>query len=94
MRFVTVRDFRNRSAQIWKDLPAGDETVVTSNGKPVALLTPLSDKSIDETLRTIRKARALSAVISMQTQSMRCGNDALTLTEINKEIKAVRIRRK
>lgn len=90
MKFITVRDFRSRPAQVWKEMEKNDEMVLTSNGKPIALLTPLCEGNMEATVRSMRKARALSAVGSMQTKSLRNGNDAITLVEINDEIKAAR----
>jgi hypothetical protein len=41
MKFVSVRDFRASSANIWKTLPEEQEMVIANNGKPIALLTPI-----------------------------------------------------
>jgi antitoxin (DNA-binding transcriptional repressor) of toxin-antitoxin stability system len=86
MKFITVRDFRTSSAEIWKTLPQEQEMVVTNNGKPVALLTPLSDRTLEETLSAVRKARAINAVKLIQQQSLKKGTDKITLEEINNEI--------
>ena len=50
MKFITVRDLRTSPAQVWKDLPEEQEMVITNNGKPIALLTPISDRNLEETL--------------------------------------------
>ena len=42
MRFLSVRDFRDKSAQIWKDLPDEREMIITSNGRPIAILAVMS----------------------------------------------------
>jgi antitoxin (DNA-binding transcriptional repressor) of toxin-antitoxin stability system len=94
MKFVTVRDFRTSSANIWKTLPQEQEMVITNNGKPIALLTPLSDRNLEETLAAIRKAKAINAVKLIQQESMKNGTDKMTLEEINYEIKASRKERK
>ena len=86
MKFVTVRDFRTSPAQIWKKLPEEQEMVITNNGKPIALLTPLSDANIEDTLKAVRKARALNAVKRMQEVSMQNGNLLLSDEEIQNEI--------
>ena len=90
MKFVTVRDFRSRSAHIWEQLKTEEEMVITSNGKPVALLTPLTDENLETTLQSIRKAKAMAAISSMQLQSMRSGNNTMSSVEITREITAVR----
>ena len=90
MRFVTVRDLRGKSAQVWKWLAKTKEMVITSNGKPIAILSPTTEETLEESLATIRSARAIAAVEAMQTQSTRKGLDRLSLEEINTEIDAVR----
>ena len=39
MRFITVRELRSRSAEIWRRLADEPDMVITSNGKPVAILS-------------------------------------------------------
>jgi antitoxin (DNA-binding transcriptional repressor) of toxin-antitoxin stability system len=94
MKFITVRDFRTSSAAIWKTLPEEQEMIITNNGKPVALLMPLSDKTLEDTLSSVRKARAINAVKLIQQQSVKNGTDKMTLEEINYEIKMARKKRK
>jgi antitoxin (DNA-binding transcriptional repressor) of toxin-antitoxin stability system len=94
MKFVTVRDFRTESANIWKTLPKEQEMIITNNGKPVALLTPLTDKTLEETLSAVRRAKAINAVKILQQQSVKNGTDKMTLEEINAEIKKTRKERK
>ncbi|NMC61728.1 MAG: type II toxin-antitoxin system Phd/YefM family antitoxin [SAR324 cluster bacterium] len=90
MKFITVRDLRTTPALIWKELQDVQEMVITNNGKPIALLTPLSDVSLEDTLKAIRKARAINAVQKMQEISIKKGNTRLTEEEIEKEIKETR----
>ena len=94
MKFVTVRDFRSKPRNVWKQLEKESEMVITSNGKPVALLSSLSDETLEETLKTVRKAKALAAVGAMQIKSVERGTDTMTLAEINNEIQAARRARK
>jgi antitoxin (DNA-binding transcriptional repressor) of toxin-antitoxin stability system len=94
MKFVTVREFRTSPASIWKRLPIEREMVVTNNGKPVALLTPLSDETLEETLSAVRRAKAIEAVKLMQEQSIKNGNNKMTLKEINAIINDVRRKKK
>ncbi|NQT59536.1 MAG: type II toxin-antitoxin system prevent-host-death family antitoxin [Bacteroidetes bacterium] len=86
MKFITVRDIRTSPAQIWKQLPDEQEIVITNNGKPIALLTPLSDENLEETVKAVRKARAINSVRAMQEISMKSGNSELSNDEIENEI--------
>jgi antitoxin (DNA-binding transcriptional repressor) of toxin-antitoxin stability system len=90
MKFVSVRDFRTSSANIWKNLPAEREMIVTNNGRPIALLTPLSDETLEDTVSAVRRAKAINAVKKMQEISVSLGNDKMTLEEINAIISDVR----
>lgn len=90
MRFVTVRDLRGRSAQVWKELKREKDMVITSNGKPIAILSAVAERNLEESLNAIRRARAISAVASMQLKSVETGADRMTLEEINAEIAGAR----
>ncbi|MCL2442280.1 MAG: type II toxin-antitoxin system Phd/YefM family antitoxin [Treponema sp.] len=94
MKFVTVREFRTSSANIWKSLPKEQEMVITNNGKPIALLTPLSDRNLEETLSSIRRAKAINAVKMIQQESLKNGTNNMTLEEINNEINKSRQKQK
>jgi len=56
VKFIPARDLRTSPAQVWKDLPEEREIVITNNGNPIALLTPISDATLEDTLATVRRA--------------------------------------
>jgi antitoxin (DNA-binding transcriptional repressor) of toxin-antitoxin stability system len=93
MKFLSVRDLRGRSAQVWKNLPEEREMIVTSNGRPIAILASITESTLEESLSAFRRARAVAAVISLQRKSARQGTDTIPMEEINTEIKAVRKKR-
>ena len=90
MRFVSVRELRGKSAAIWKDLQREGEMIITSNGKPIAILAPTSEDRVEESVRAIRRARASAAVARMQRQSVLVGRDAIPTEEIEAEISKAR----
>ena len=90
MRFVSVRELRSRSAAVWQKLAEEQDLVVTSNGKPIALLSATSENALEETLTTARRARAQAAVARLQQTSVQAGTDRLTLREVNVEIRKAR----
>jgi len=94
MRFITIRDLRSKAAQIQRDLPKEKEMVLTSNGKPIAILTTTSASRVEESLAMIRQVRAMEAVDLMQRRSMEAGTDRMSLKEIDKEIVAARKERR
>lgn len=93
MKFLSVRDLRGKSAEIWKLLPKEREMVITSNGRPVAILAAITESNLEESLSAFRQARAVEAVVSLQRKSVEQGTDKLSMDEINAEIKAVRKKR-
>jgi len=93
MKFLSVRDLKTKSSQVWKDLPEQKEMIVTSNGRPIALLSWINENNLEQVLSAFRHARATNAVSSIQYDSVRKGTDKLTLGEIDVEIKDARLKR-
>ncbi len=93
MKFLSVRDLRGKSAQVWKELPEEREMVITSNGRPIAILAAINESNLEESLAAFRQARAVEAVASLQRQSVKQGTDQITMEEIEAEISAVRKKR-
>ena len=93
MKFLSVRDLKTKSSQVWKDLPDQKDMVITSNGRPIAILSSITENNLEQILSAFRQARAIEAVTSMQYESVRKGTDKITLEEINNEIKSVRSKR-
>ena len=89
MRFISVRDLNTKPKEIWSRIK-DEEVVVTSNGKPIALLSGVTEETLEKTLRTIRRSRALIALEEMQKKSIQLSLDKLTDSEIESEIQAVR----
>jgi antitoxin (DNA-binding transcriptional repressor) of toxin-antitoxin stability system len=90
MRFVSVRQFRRRSADVWRWLADEPDIVITSNDRPVAILSAVSSEGLEESLAALRRARAVAAVEIMQSQSVAAGKHRMSRTAIGAEIAAVR----
>ena len=90
MKFISVRDLRTTPAQIWKQLPGEQEIVITNNGKPIALLTPLSDVDMEDTVAAVRRARAIAAVKRIRDLSAKKGLSDIAMEDIDKEIQEYR----
>ena len=93
MKFLSVRDLRGKSAQIWKELPDEREMIVTSNGRPIAILAAITEENLEESLSAFRRARAVEAGVSLQRKSVEKGTDRISWDEINAEIQSVREKR-
>ena len=90
MKFVTVRDLRLKPRQVWERLARDKEMIITSNGKPIALLTQVKEDNFEQTLAVLRRARALMAIEEMQRASLAAGTDRMSGSSIEAEIRAVR----
>ena len=90
MKFLSIRDLRGKSADVWKKLPGEGEMIITSNGRPVAILAAVNESNLEESLSAFRQARAIEAVASLQRLSIEQGTDNISMDEIDAEIKAVR----
>ncbi|MBU4482524.1 MAG: type II toxin-antitoxin system Phd/YefM family antitoxin [Actinobacteria bacterium] len=93
MKFISVRDFRIRPGDIWKQLKVDKDIIITSNGKPIAILNPVEQNNLDSSLTALRRARALLAMEDIQKEAVNKGFDKITEEEIEKEIKAMRLER-
>jgi antitoxin (DNA-binding transcriptional repressor) of toxin-antitoxin stability system len=93
MQFITVRELSTKPRGVWEKIRK-EEVVITSNGKPVALLSGVTEATLGKTLQAFRRCRALMALEEMQQHSLDRGLDRLTGPEIEAEIKAARQGRK
>jgi len=85
MRFVSSRDIRNNPAVLWKD----DETVITVNGKPKAIVMKI-DGDPKEILDFIEKIRVQMAVEKLRLFSLEKGLDKLSEDEIEEIVREAR----
>lgn len=89
MRFITVRELSTKPKAIWNKVKE-EEIVITSNGKPIALLSGITEETLEKTIQTIRRSRALMALEEMQKKSLELGLDQWTEAQIESEIQTVR----
>ncbi|HOO71593.1 MAG TPA: type II toxin-antitoxin system Phd/YefM family antitoxin [Spirochaetota bacterium] len=90
MKFITVRDLRTKPSSVWGDLKKEQELIITNNGKPIALLTPLAEDTLEESLDAVRKARASEALRAMREDAVRKGTSDMSMDQIDREIKKYR----
>ena len=90
MKFLSVRDLRGNSARVWRELPDEGEMVVTSNGRPVAVLTAVDETTVEQSLAAWRRVRATQAISDIHRESVRKGTDRLSMDDVEREIAVVR----
>jgi hypothetical protein len=88
MEFLSVREFRASSRNIWRKLSHDGKMVITNNGKPTALLIDISKEDLEDTLFTLRQAKAMRLFNSMRLEAEKRG--FLPEEEIEAEIQAAR----
>jgi prevent-host-death family protein len=93
MRFISVRELSTKPKQVWSTVQE-EEIIITSNGKPIALLSGVTEGTLEKTLQAIRRSRAILALEGMQKKSLEAGLDKVNDTEIDGEIQTVRKTRK
>ena len=92
MEFVTVRDFRTASANVWSKLERDGKMVVTNNGKPTALMINIANQDFEAVLDCINQAEFMRAVNNMR--GIAAASGYMTEEEIEAEIQAARAGRK
>ena len=90
MKFVSVRDLRNKTAAIREALKTEHEIVVTCNGKPFAILAEADEDTFEEKLAVLRRARARAVLDRIRARAKEQGLDKLTMKEIDAEIARAR----
>ena len=90
MDFVTARELRSESAKVWEKIEAGEEMIVTRNGKPFALLVHIEPSEVEEKLRALRWSRFDRLLSEQHKRSAESGLDKLPMDEIDAEVAAVR----
>lgn len=93
MKFVTIRELRNRPGRVWDELRAED-LVLTANGKPVGILVGVDESDLEEAMASLRRARAMRAVSRMRRRAAETGAHQLSSRAIDGEIRAARAARR
>jgi prevent-host-death family protein len=93
MGFISIRDLETKLEDILMKTK-DEEIIVTSHGKPIAILPGVTEENLGKKLQAIRRSRALVALEEMQKKSLELGLDKFTDSQIEAEIQAVRKGRK
>lgn len=90
-KYISSRELRNRTGALWKALEEEGELIITSHGKPVAIMCNIDEgDDLESRLKDIKTARAGRALEKMQMQSAEKGLDKLTDGDIEAEINNAR----
>ena len=94
MEFITIRDLRLRPSEVWDKLRQQHEIVLTSNGRPVAVIADVREGNVEETISALRRARAQTAVSRLRQAAAAGGLEGMSDAEIEAEIARARHERR
>ena len=90
MEFVPIRDLCASPRKITELLKSEGKLVITSNGRPTAIMLDVDPSSFEETLIDLRTLAAKRALRELQETSVANGTSSMSLKEINDIITATR----
>jgi len=88
MNYIGVSELK-KSKSMWEMLERDKELILTRDGKPGALILPVTPEGVEGTLRAVRRALFCETVSAIRSR----GGDCAT-ADIDREISAVRRDRK
>jgi len=88
MNYIGVSELKN-SKSMWEMLQRDKELILTKDGKPGALILPVTPEGVEGTLRAIRRA-----LFSETVSAIRSRGEGYSSADIDREISAVRRDRK
>lgn len=94
MEFVTIRDLRLKPGDVWGRLRQQRELILTSNGRPVAVIVGVEEDNLEETVAALRRARAQAAVSRLRRAAAANGTSKVSAAEIEAEIAQTRHERR
>jgi prevent-host-death family protein len=90
MSTISVSDLKKKPAKQWLTSAGKEDLVVTSKGRPVAVLMRIGAASVESTRALLRSVRALQAQASLQQAAVASGAAELSMSDIDAEIAASR----
>lgn len=90
VKLIAIQDLK-RPRQFKERLRAEKELLLTSDGRPVAVLVNVdASEDPEAVIQSIRDSRSRLALSRVREAAARSGSSGMSLAEINQEIAAVR----
>jgi antitoxin (DNA-binding transcriptional repressor) of toxin-antitoxin stability system len=83
MKAISIHDLRTRPKAAKELLAVRQEALLTAEGKPVAVLVPVSTETLDDTVRAVRLARGQMALRAVRQRAHEKGRTQMTMSEID-----------
>lgn len=94
METLTIRELRNHPGAAQEELTRAGELLLTSNGRPVALMLAVDSTNFEETLEAVRRAKGQIALGKLRRHAASQGSDQIGPGEINSLIDETRAERR
>ena len=90
--YATIRELQLNARRVLEATRAdGDcQAVITSRGKPVAVLVPVGPGELDDVRRSIRSRRLLGLAASLARDADAAGSAGMSMEQVDREIAASR----
>lgn len=89
-KWIASREFSARPGRTLAAVSRVGRVLVTADGKPKAIMIPTSEATFARDLEMLDRVALTQAVEAIRTNSVMQGTDALTMTDIDREVAAVR----
>jgi len=90
MSTISISDLKKKPAKQWLKSASKEDLVITSKGKPVAVLMRIAASSVESTRALVRSVRALQAQTGLHEAAAANGTAGLSMSDIDAEIAASR----
>jgi|GEM_PF-1177885 antitoxin (DNA-binding transcriptional repressor) of toxin-antitoxin stability system len=94
MRFMSMRELQKSGGEIREALANDGRVVITTAGKPTALMIPIGETDFEETLTLVNQMKFAKAVRDIRQEAAQKGLDNMTIDEINAVIAQYRKERR
>jgi PHD/YefM family antitoxin component YafN of YafNO toxin-antitoxin module len=88
MEYLSVKDLTASPKTTWAKLSRAGEIAITNNGKPTAVMIRVDESGFDETVKSIRQAKAMRLLNRIWSEAEQRG--PISDSEIEAEIAAAR----
>jgi hypothetical protein len=90
MKFVSSRELRISPGAVWKKLEQENDLVITSNGRPIGVLTAANEESLEDVLASLRAGRAQRAALNLRRTAVARGLNKWSQKDIENVIRKTR----
>jgi len=87
MKFVSRRELRISAGAVWTKLEQEKDLVVTSNGRPIAVLTLANEDSLEDVLASLRAGRAQRTALTLRRAAVARGLNKWSEKDIQEVIR-------